>query len=130
MAIPADVQAKINVLKAHLTSVFVQINNIQESNKIDNGRYWQGLKWTYGQASPPAAAGNMSWEDRGVLPYLPSESGVSIQVNEYLGPSGTGWEIQAYIDQDNRSYMVTRNFGPETHREQDWFEFFPNSGWY
>jgi hypothetical protein len=43
-------------------------------------------------------------------------------INVYDGPSGKGYVANMGFDLDGSTYRKSVNFGPETHRDRDWFE--------
>lgn len=122
MTIPSEVQNKILVLRSYFNDNLLNISNEQENYKEQNGRYWQGLRWTHGEPYPDAAPGHTSWEESGYNLFLPDISGVSLQIHEYVGPNGTGWMLVTQVLHNGITYGSVWQSGPEVWQELPWQE--------
>jgi hypothetical protein len=49
-------------------------------------------------------------------------AGGSVQVNEYDGPSGNGWEIVVLLSRAGTTWRYCHHVGPETYRAHGWVE--------
>lgn len=56
---------------------------------------------------------------------LPDEIAWSFRVDVYDGPNGDGYVLVVETTVDNNVWHRSINFGPETYRNNDWFELEP-----
>lgn len=57
-----------------------------------------------------------------VRPPAPDPSIVAYSIDVYEGPGGIGWVANYETLRGGRPFRKHVNFGPEKHRERDWYE--------
>ena len=56
------------------------------------------------------------------IPWEDAPVGYETWVDVYDGPQGIGYVVNYEVQRSTKTYRKAINFGPETHREQDWEE--------
>lgn len=89
--------------------------------------YFQGLKTHSSVPTKNSTADKLlikpadraeSWSDTGLIS---SDLPFSVQINDYVGPLGKGWEVVFITSDGVDDYICVKGFGPES-RTKDWFK--------
>lgn len=127
MATAAEIRQAVDTKLANLWSA---IQTRQDSYFSANGRFWQGIR----THSATPADGTESLPDVGTAqPHYqsgaPWPTGIrttalpmSIEVHQYDGPAGRGYQATVYVTIGGRTWTRTAQSGPETWRAHGWTE--------
>lgn len=92
----------------------IQAVEAAQASPLPNGKFRQARSGRDAEFLALGVASKDIADERG--------AGGSVDVDEYVGPFGSGWLIRVRLTRGGKTWRYCHQVGPETHRAHGWIE--------